>query len=489
MACEIYVSEEANNRSPQLVPQKINYAVEDELPPFASDNKCDKECMTVPTDSQLERCCGDGALTRIMGLDNLEVATRAEQHPLDWSPKQNKTQDLDRIPKDLRSPVFKFKSMPATCPRIVTPILKKEYKEGSLRPLWRTLPPARPLPRSQIKLFPAASSSPSLAAISTDPPTNLVPHGIISTAERLSSDSKRPDLKTCISLLSLQSLAPLDTGSNTKSLPSIHSALGLSPPEFSSAQISGLPSPLFATSRSKNPHERQLPSLLPQAPPSLPSYRSPISIKVKSTNASPVSQPSFWRTPTSAVSIELQRPLPPPSDPNHHASSTTAKTPATSYPTSTEPVAPAARQWTPFSLHPSPQDGSAISNIGSYKCTYPGCAAAPFQTQYLLKNSSHANVHSSNRPYFCPVEGCPRSVGGNGFKRRNEMMRHDLVHNSPGYVCPFCPDQHKYPRPDNLQRHVRVHHVDKSKDDPILRQVLAQKPTGRKQGRRKRPNG
>lgn len=252
-------------------------------------------------------------------------------------------------------------------------------------------PPARPLPRSQIKLFPAASSSPSLAAISTDPPTNLVPHGIISTAERLSSDSKRPDLKTCISLLSLQSLAPLDTGSNTKSLPSIHSALGLSPPEFSSAQISGLPSPpryshqQFATSRSKNPHERQLPSLLPQAPPSLPSYRSPISIKVKSTNASPVSQPSFWRTPTSAVSIELQRPLPPPSDPNHHASSTTAKTPATSYPTSTEPVAPAARQWTPFSLHPSPQDGSAISNIGSYKCTYPGCAAAPFQTQYLLK--------------------------------------------------------------------------------------------------------
>lgn len=33
------------------------------------------------------------------------------------------------------------------------------------------------------------------------------------------------------------------------------------------------------------------------------------------------------------------------------------------------------------------------------------------------------------------------------------MIRHGLVHNSPGYVCPFCPDQqHKYPRPDNLQR-------------------------------------
>ena len=33
------------------------------------------------------------------------------------------------------------------------------------------------------------------------------------------------------------------------------------------------------------------------------------------------------------------------------------------------------------------------------------------------------------------------------------MIRHGLVHDSPGYVCPFCPDQqHKYPRPDNLQR-------------------------------------
>jgi hypothetical protein len=42
-----------------------------------------------------------------------------------------------------------------------------------------------------------------------------------------------------------------------------------------------------------------------------------------------------------------------------------------------------------------------------------------------------------------------------GFKRKNEMIRHGLVHDSPGYVCPFCPDrEHKYPRPDNLQRWV-----------------------------------
>ncbi|CAI6336067.1 unnamed protein product [Periconia digitata] len=122
---------------------------------------------------------------------------------------------------------------------------------------------------------------------------------------------------------------------------------------------------------------------------------------------------------------------------------------------------------------------------GGFKCDYPGCNATPFQTQYLL--NSHANVHSQTRTHFCPVRDCPRSEGGKGFKRKNEMIRHGLVHASPGYVCPFCPDrEHKYPRPDNLQRHVRVHHPEKDKDDAQLREVLAQRPEGGSRGRRRR---
>ncbi|KAF8471863.1 hypothetical protein BDZ91DRAFT_653067 [Kalaharituber pfeilii] len=122
---------------------------------------------------------------------------------------------------------------------------------------------------------------------------------------------------------------------------------------------------------------------------------------------------------------------------------------------------------------------------GTFKCQFAGCTAAPFQTQYLL--NSHANVHSQTRPHFCPVPGCPRGEKGRGFKRKNEMIRHGLVHDSPGYVCPFCPDrEHKYPRPDNLQRHVRVHHTDKSRDDPRLREVLAKRPEGGTRGRRRR---
>ncbi|KAF2192749.1 hypothetical protein K469DRAFT_554675 [Zopfia rhizophila CBS 207.26] len=131
-------------------------------------------------------------------------------------------------------------------------------------------------------------------------------------------------------------------------------------------------------------------------------------------------------------------------------------------------------------IHHVPPHGT-----GGFKCEHPGCTASPFQTQYLL--NSHANVHSQSRPHYCSVPGCPRAEGGKGFKRKNEMIRHGLVHASPGYVCPFCPDrEHKYPRPDNLQRHVRVHHVDKDKDDPQLREVLAQRPEGGSRGRRRR---
>jgi hypothetical protein len=143
------------------------------------------------------------------------------------------------------------------------------------------------------------------------------------------------------------------------------------------------------------------------------------------------------------------------------------------------------------SPHPTQQNhqpGTAPNSAappasGQYKCTFPGCTAAPFQTQYLL--NSHTTVHSSDRPHYCPVSGCRRGPGGQGFKRKNEMKRHGLVHDSPGYICPFCPErEHRYPRPDNLQRHVRVHHADIQTGDSRLREVLDKKGlVGRAAGR------
>jgi hypothetical protein len=69
-----------------------------------------------------------------------------------------------------------------------------------------------------------------------------------------------------------------------------------------------------------------------------------------------------------------------------------------------------------------PWSPSASGGLGGFRCTYPGCAAAPFQTQYML--NSHANAHASSLPHFCPVEGCSRGPGGKGFNRKNEMIRY-----------------------------------------------------------------
>jgi hypothetical protein len=99
-------------------------------------------------------------------------------------------------------------------------------------------------------------------------------------------------------------------------------------------------------------------------------------------------------------------------------------------------------------------------------------------------------VHSESRPHYCSVPGCPRSKTGQGFKRKNEMKRHGLVHSSPGYECPYCPDkEHKYPRPDNLQRHVKVHHPEVSTGDAKLREVLERRSGGGRGGGRRRGRG
>ncbi|KAB8356503.1 hypothetical protein FH972_024086 [Carpinus fangiana] len=117
-----------------------------------------------------------------------------------------------------------------------------------------------------------------------------------------------------------------------------------------------------------------------------------------------------------------------------------------------------------------------LSPIKEFKCEYEGCTASHFTSRFEL--NSHRYVHTENRPYFCPLTTCPRSKGGKGFKRENELTRHSLVHSSPGYVCPYCPNK-KYPRPDNLLRHVGTHHKEIQKDDPRLKDNLKR---GRRSG-------
>ncbi|RJE17751.1 hypothetical protein PHISCL_09912 [Aspergillus sclerotialis] len=295
---------------------------------------------------------------------------------------------------------------------------------------------------------------------------------------KISSEERLPALQPT------PQTAAASSPENRQNLPSIHSAIGelpgVPPKEppgmmnsaspYAFPPASGPSPPLARNDLAREPHLLgQFPP--PQIPLSPYSHLSPASSKDMSNKSSPASQQSYWRPLKSDIHYVTS---------SYEASPQAAKSPAVNYPTPTDQP---GSERTSFSSSSQPNGATGI-----YKCSYPECTAPPFQTQYLL-NSSHANVHSQDRPHFCPVEGCPRGVGGKGFKRKNEMIRHGLVHNSPGYVCPFCPEQqHKYPRPDNLQRHVRVHHVDKNKDDPALRAVLSQRPEGSVRGRRRRVN-
>ncbi|KAK5171785.1 uncharacterized protein LTR77_003421 [Saxophila tyrrhenica] len=221
------------------------------------------------------------------------------------------------------------------------------------------------------------------------------------------------------------------------------------------------------------------------------SARSPTSTISDQMYMSPTQWPgaAYYNDRRSEPSGEMHPPMMPPSLPSASSGESHATTSSSIDDYSTAQTTPGEG---PESMRPilPPPPGMAQSAfmVGQgFTCDYPGCTAAPFQTQYLL--SSHRNVHSQVRNHYCPVKECPRSEGGKGFKRKNEMIRHGLVHESPGYVCPFCPDkEHKYPRPDNLQRHVRVHHTDKDKDDAQLREVLAQRREGVGKTRRRRAN-
>ncbi|KAK2687652.1 hypothetical protein QWA68_014221 [Fusarium oxysporum] len=229
------------------------------------------------------------------------------------------------------------------------------------------------------------------------------------------------------------------------------------------------------------------PSTFPPSPAANLGHRFSLTTNLPS---SPRSPPDRYRTlsPHSATGASMQyyptNGTRPPA-PTEYSSSNAGETPITDHSAST-PATSTSIDSTSITdrisidgiTHPQPVSGS-------HTCTVNGCTAAPFRTKYLL--NSHMNVHSSVRPHYCPVKGCPRSEGGKGFKRKNEMIRHGLVHDSPGYVCPFCLNkEYKYPRPDNLQRHVRVHHIDKDKDDPQIRDVLAHRPDGPNRGRRRR---
>jgi len=215
-------------------------------------------------------------------------------------------------------------------------------------------------------------------------------------------------------------------------------AMQMSPPRSSSAHspdsIPTLPSIQTLTGHSPI-MTRPSPSHMTQFGPSPSSYShsSPSMSPPGMPTPGMASHPGYWRNTTRDGSIST------PSDHQSTPSSHTAMTPSStaSY---TPSIATMAEQnqnrhrqdsIDESTSTTSPQSHGQLLNgpvqpngpfaTNAFKCGHPGCTAVPFQTQYLL--NSHANVHSSNRPHFCPVADCPRGPGGKGFKRKNEMIR------------------------------------------------------------------
>lgn len=228
----------------------------------------------------------------------------------------------------------------------------------------------------------------------------------------------------------------------TQSLPSLKTTLS----QIADTPIVETPNNTFSpfpSTQGQSPTMSRSPYIIGMAGPSPGVYSHPSPSSSKDTTA--MSPPIFpnhsscWHNGRKEGSFATTAPA-----------SVPALTPVAAYPTTKEPMSPEGST-TPQVLNGPLPSINGPSTSTSFQCSHPGCNAQPFQTQYLL--NSHANVHSSDRPHYCSVKGCSRSIGGKGFKRKNEMIRHGLVHDSPGYMCPFCAEQRKYPRPDNLQRY------------------------------------
>jgi len=392
------------NRSPPPVSQTVKYQVEEPLPPFLSSDAVasakgtpDRSRKPHLPESQTQTCHGDSVLIEYLAPDRPDIAAHALNFPLANSPPSRKRIENDYAAEKVQVPL-------PQAPVQVSHDLKREGGSGSGSGSGdeserdNTKPPRNePLPPP---LAPMSSNTVSVSPKEYPKLPSIQAPDRRPSEDRLGTSLNNSTRRSPDNIISLPSFHSLhsppsscvatspDSGSgNSRVLPPIRSALdGLSPTAFPPhPRLGGLPPlcsyPGSTSSRHDSPHDRQLPQLLPQQiPPSPFSHLSPVSTKDASNNPSPASTAPFWRGPP---------PPPPPSEPIYAASPydmspMTAKSPATGYPTPIEQVGPTQGSGERSSFD-SQASANGIPATGSYKCTHPGCTAAPFQTQYLLK--------------------------------------------------------------------------------------------------------
>jgi hypothetical protein len=331
MTSDMYDSDDAYKRSPGLEATKVNYGDNPSPPPFVpTDPKDGATGSRKPApENQTSTREGDRVLMGFLAPNYPEIAISARDSPLDMDRKIQK-QPSDFDPRKL-NPFAKTEKEPEK--PILAPPKKEELRER----------------------LPSISERPAELPYSKTP----------------------PDIKSRLPSLQPIQASPgscANSPESSQTLPSIRETLsaltdfGPHPPHpprpFASC-------PGSSTSGNDSPYDRPFPAKFP-IPPSPYSHYSPVSMKDSSTNPSPASHGVFWRGPQTEI---LTAPTP------YEASPMSATSP-TSYPTPTEQVGTGMSDRVSLAASTSQANGGPT---GSYKCTHPGCTAAPFQTQYLLK--------------------------------------------------------------------------------------------------------
>jgi hypothetical protein len=468
------------NRSPPLVPWKPTLEHKEEAPPLvpvdsSSDSSDPEDPHTAQSSRKPRRRKGrtlptfaDGVLIRSLDPNQVKLAAYVETHALE-SASQSEAEEGDHVaearegqrlmgePEDVVEPQA---TGGATKPRdIAEAALNAIPQDAATHDDWLMVDP--PISPTEDEAFHArasvlnardstrqAQSEPRLPARQDDVPKklNTLPPPLKESL-RLNLDPSREKLEDDEdSIIKSPALAKFaitpDHAPPDSILPAMQQK---SPPRSSPANspdqrqtlpglmtaIGNLKDSAFAHFSIRSPISRPSPSHLGP-------YASPVSYMPLSPQ--PLGPPSQypWRATTRDSNT---------SSSSYASSSITVSTPASSMtmPSPNATSHPSALAAVPeqentqarrdsFDESDSPPPAEALADLnhadisasarfaaGTYKCTYPGCNAAPFQTQYLL--NSHMNVHSSTRTHFCPVKNCPRGPGGLGFKRKNEMIR------------------------------------------------------------------
>lgn len=420
MQVDTYNSDDARNRTPPLEAQKINYKVEEPLPPFVrkhppsptgeGQNDSDQgspsgRSRKLAHQPQPQSAMAEAVLISHLAPNRPDIANEVREQPL-WSGNGAMP---DKPPKDTRTGIAANAQL---IPQIdlatkALSLIPETYEEN-LPIKTDGSPPALLADDKDKYLQPPDGNDPYIKTEPSSPRSSELRYrASIGSGLNHGEDTLKtsPLGKYAIpaSSRSAQELLPAlqsppqsisaNSPDNPQSLPSLQSALGEQLLEAPSKDHSGrinncaphhLP-PISGSSPTLNRnvmgHERSLSGPLP--PPQMPSpysHVSPASSKDMTTMSPPTSQPSYWRsTPNIKAEIHFMT--------SSYESSPhipqTGNSPATSYPTPTEPKTMNKSERSAYPPAPTQPNGPVPA--GSFKCSYPGCTAPPFQTQYLLK--------------------------------------------------------------------------------------------------------